>query len=198
MSIYPQVRFLLSVASPAQFPPDTGREIAIAGRSNAGKSTAINAILARKGLARTSKTPGRTQLLNYFELQPGLRLVDLPGYGHASAPSAVRAKWGPLIDALRSRECFDRLLLVVDSRRGLRDEDLALLDWAGLPPGSAHVLLSKADQLTQSERMKALREAQQVLGERATVQVFSALKGLGLEDARRMVLAWAAQGGKPK
>ena len=196
MSIYPQVQFLLSVAAPAQFPPDTGREIAIAGRSNAGKSTAINAILARKGLARTSKTPGRTQLLNYFELQPNLRLVDLPGYGHASAPSAVRAKWGPLIDALRTRDSFDRLLLIVDSRRGLRDEDLALLDWAGLPPGGAHILLSKADQLTQSERMATLREAQATLGDAASVQIFSALKGLGLEDARRVVLAWGASGGK--
>jgi GTP-binding protein len=185
---------MLSVAAPAQFPPDEGWEVAIAGRSNAGKSSAINSLLARKGLARTSKTPGRTQLLNYFQLAPGRRLVDLPGYGHANAPSEVRAKWGPLIGALRKRQSFRALLLIVDSRRGMKPEDFGLLDWAGLPGEAVHVLLSKADQLTQSERMATLREAQQQLQGRASVQLFSALKGMGLEDARRVVLTWAAQG----
>jgi GTP-binding protein len=187
---------MLSVAAPAQFPPDTGWEFAMAGRSNAGKSTAINAILGRKALARTSKTPGRTQLLNYFELAPGKRLVDLPGYGHAEAPGEVRARWGPLIDAMRRRESFRALMLVVDSRRGLKPEDLGLLEWAGLPPESVHVLLAKGDQLTQSERMAALREATEVLAGRASVQIFSALKGLGLTEARHVVLTWSAQGEK--
>lgn len=194
MSIYPQVRFLLSVAAPAQFPPDTGLEIAIAGRSNAGKSSAINALLGRHNLARTSKTPGRTQMLNYFELEPNLRLVDLPGYGHAEVPSAVRARWGPLSEALRRRESLGAMLLVVDSRRGVRPEDLGLLEWARLPPEALHVLLSKADQLNQSERARALKAARQALTGAASVQLFSALKGLGLEDARRVVLRWAAEG----
>ncbi len=133
VSIYPQVRFMLSVAQPSQFPPDTGWELAMAGRSNAGKSSAINALLGRNNLARTSKTPGRTQLLNYFELTHGRRLVDLPGYEHADAPSAVRATWAPLIQGLRERESFRALMLVVDSRRSLKPEDFGLLDWADLP-----------------------------------------------------------------
>jgi GTP-binding protein len=187
---------MLSVAAPAQFPPDTGWELAIAGRSNSGKSSAINSLLGRNGLARTSKTPGRTQLLNYFELSPGRRLVDLPGYGHADAPDAVRAKWAPLIQALRGRASFRALLLVVDSRRGLKPEDFGLLDWADLPASSVHVLLSKGDQLTQSERMATLKAAKVQLEGRATTQIFSAHKGLGLEDARRVVLTWSAQGGE--
>jgi GTP-binding protein len=167
--------------------------MAMAGRSNAGKSTAINTILARHNLARVSKTPGRTQLLNYFELAPNRRLVDLPGYGHAKVPNDVRSKWAPLIAGLRERESFRALMLVVDCRRGVKPEDFGLLDWAGLPGEHVHVLLSKADQLPQSGRIAALRDAQQQLGDRAGVSLFSALKGLGLEDARRVVLTWAAQ-----
>ncbi len=168
--------------------------MAIAGRSNAGKSTAINTILAHRNLARVSKTPGRTQLLNYFELKPGYRMVDLPGYGHAKVPAEVRKTWGPMIEGLRHRESFRALLLIVDCRRGVKAEDFGLLDWAGLPGPSAHVLLSKADQLPQSGRMAALRDAQKQLGDRAGVSLFSALKGIGLEDARRVVLTWASQG----
>jgi len=189
---------MLSVAQPSQFPPDEGWEVAIAGRSNAGKSTAINALLGRHALARTSKTPGRTQLLNYFELAPGKRLVDLPGYGHAEAPDAVRARWGPLIHALRERASFRSLLLIIDVRRGPKPEDLALLDWANLPAPAVHVLLSKGDQLNQSGRMAALKDATAKLAGRASVQIFSALKGTGLEEARRVVLTWAAQGAGPQ
>ena len=185
---------MLSVAQPSQFPPDTGWEVAIAGRSNAGKSTAINALLGRHNLARTSKTPGRTQLLNYFELAPGRRLVDLPGYGHADAPDAVRARWGPLIQGLRERSSFRSLILVIDSRRGPKPEDLGLLDWAQLPPSAVHVLLAKGDQLAQAARMAALKDATAKLAGRASVQIFSALKGTGLEEARRVMLTWAAQG----
>lgn len=185
---------MLSVAAPAQFPPDEGWEMAMAGRSNAGKSSAINSLLARRNLARTSKTPGRTQLLNYFELAPGRRLVDLPGYGHADAPADVRARWGPLAQALRQRQSFRALVLIVDCRRGVKPEDLGLLDWADLPSGNVHVLLSKADQLPQSGRMAALKAATAALQGRASVQLFSALKGMGLEEARRVVLTWAGAG----
>ena len=166
----------------------------MAGRSNSGKSTAINSILARRNLARVSKTPGRTQLLNYFELAPNRRLVDLPGYGHAKAPAEVRAKWGPLMKSLQQRESFKALVLIVDSRRGVLPEDIGLLEWAQLPATGVHVLLSKADQLTQSERMATLKEAQATLEGLASVQLFSALKGMGLEEARRVVLGWAGQG----
>src|SRR5215475_5578841 len=111
MSRFNEARFLTSVAAPAQFPADVGTEVAFAGRSNAGKSSAINAITQRRGLARTSKTPGRTRLLNFFELAPQRRLVDLPGYGYASGLAADRLTWGPLIEALQGRESLTGLFL---------------------------------------------------------------------------------------
>jgi GTP-binding protein len=184
VSLFPAVEFLKSVAAPGQFPHDEGREVAVAGRSNAGKSSAINALLNRKGLARTSRTPGRTQLYNYFQLAPGLRLVDLPGYGHAKANAAVRESWGPLGEALRRRHSFTALLLVVDVRRGVGDLDLAMLEWAGRPAAATHVLLAKADKLPQGQAMRALKEAQVALGGRSSCQLFSAHKGTGVEEAR--------------
>jgi GTP-binding protein len=198
VSLFPNVKFLLSVAGAGQFPPDRGLDVAIAGRSNAGKSTAINAILARKAMARTSKTPGRTQLLNYFELLPDRRLVDLPGYGHADAPGEVRAKWGPMLEGLRVRECFGGLMLVVDSRRGVQDRDLDLLDWSGLPAEGLHVLLSKSDQLTHSAGIKVLRDTQVQLEGIGGVQLFSALKRTGLDEARAVLKRWFAQAGTKK
>src|SRR5262249_49513156 len=126
LSRFPDARFMLSAAAPAQFPRDEGIEVAFAGRSNAGKSTAINAITQRHSLARTSKTPGRTQLLNFFELAPGKRIVDLPGYGYADVPEQERRKRAPLIDALGVRTSLRGLFLIVDSRRGLSDSDAGL------------------------------------------------------------------------
>lgn len=190
MSQFPHVAFLKSVAAPGQFPPDTGWELAMAGRSNAGKSSAINALLNRKGLARTSRTPGRTQLYNYFELQPGRRLVDLPGYGHAKVNSAVRESWGPLGNALRERRSFGGMMLVVDIRRGVGEMDLGMLDWAGLPPARCHVLLSKADKLPRGQAGQALREAQTALAGKASVQLFSATAGTGFDEARALLLRW--------
>ena len=150
MPFYPHVTFLTSAAEPHQLAPDTGREIAFAGRSNAGKSSAINAITQRQGLARTSKLPGRTRLLNFFELGPGERLIDLPGYGYASASPRERASWQPMIDALQARLSLRGLFVIVDSRRGLAEGDGALLSWAA-PQQQLHVLLSKADKLSRSE-----------------------------------------------
>jgi GTP-binding protein len=186
-SPFPTVEFLKSVALPGQFPQDEGREIAVAGRSNAGKSSAINALLAHKGLARTSRTPGRTQLYNYFQLAPGLRLVDLPGYGHAKVNAAVRDSWGPLGEALRQRHCFTALLLVVDIRRGVGELDLAMLDWAGRSAAATHVLLAKADKLPHGQAMRALKDAQIALAGRGGCQLFSAHKGLGVDEARRVL-----------
>jgi GTP-binding protein len=194
VSLFPNVKFMLSVAAAGQFPPDMGLDIAIAGRSNAGKSSAINALLARKALARTSKMPGRTQLLNYFELLPNRRLVDLPGYGHAEAPGAVRAKWGPLLEGLRQRQCLGALMLVVDSRRGVQDKDIELLEWSGLPAESLYVLLSKSDQLSRSAGLDTLRATQQQLEGIGGVQLFSSLKGTGLEEARATLKRWCTQG----
>jgi GTP-binding protein len=184
LSLFPAVEFLKSVAAPGQFPQDEGREIAVAGRSNAGKSSAINALLARKGLARTSRTPGRTQLYNYFQLAPGLRLVDLPGYGHAKVNAAVRESWGPLGEALRRRHSFSALVLVVDIRRGVGELDLAMLDWAGRPPAATHVLLAKSDKLPQAQAMRALKDARHALAGRGSCQLFSAHKGVGVDEAR--------------
>ncbi len=184
MSQFPHVRFLKSVAAPGQFPPDEGREIAVAGRSNAGKSSAINTLLARRGLARTSRTPGRTQLYNYFQLVPGVRLVDLPGYGHAAVSAATRASWGPLGEALRGRRSFAALLLVVDVRRGVGELDLGMLAWADRPPQATHVLLTKSDKLSRGQAQQALREAQRVLDGRASCQLFSVHDGNGVEAAR--------------
>ena len=191
MSRFHEPRFLISVAAPAQFPPDVGAEVAFVGRSNSGKSSAINAIAQRRGLARTSKTPGRTRLLNFFELAPLKRLVDLPGYGYASAPEVERRAWLPLIDALRTRASLKGLFVIVDSRRGLTVADEGLLAWA-LPEHRVHVLLSKADKLNHGEAASALRAAAAMLSGRATAQLFSALKGTGVAQAQDTLEAWVA------
>jgi GTP-binding protein len=188
MSRFPQIQFLLSVAAPAQFPPDTGAEVAFAGRSNAGKSSAINAITERKALARTSKTPGLTRLLNYFELQANQRIVDLPGYGFADVRNDERRKWAPLIDRLRERDSFRGLFLVVDSRRGLREEDVALIEWADPSRRGVHVLLAKADKLNRTEQTALLRETRAAIGEAGTAQLFSAHAGSGVTEAQRALL----------
>ncbi|HKZ74072.1 MAG TPA: ribosome biogenesis GTP-binding protein YihA/YsxC, partial [Steroidobacteraceae bacterium] len=143
MSAFPHARFLVSAADPAQFPADRGVEVAFAGRSNAGKSSAINAIAQRNGLARTSKTPGRTRLLNFFELAPDQRIVDLPGYGYAGVPESERRKWVPLIDALLERESLRALFLVVDARRGVGEGDERLIEWASAGGREVRVLLAK-------------------------------------------------------
>lgn len=189
MSRFSAAQFLISAAAAAQFPPDFGAEVAFVGRSNAGKSSAINAITHRHGLARTSKLPGRTRLLNFFELAPGKRLVDLPGYGYASGPESERRAWRPLIDALHTRASLHGLFVIVDARRGLASGDEGLLEWAA-PAHKVHILLSKADKLNRSEASQALRDTARVLGARASVQLFSALKGTGVGEAEDILAAW--------
>jgi GTP-binding protein len=192
MSRFHQVRFLISAAAPVQFPPDVGAEVAFAGRSNAGKSSAINAIAGRHRLARTSKAPGSTRLVNFFELAPMKRLVDLPGYGYASAPEVEQRAWRPLIEALRARAALRGLFVIVDSRRGVSSADEALLEWAA-PGQRLHVLLSKADKLSRSEAQAALRAAEATLCGRATAQLFSALKGAGVAQAEDKLVSWLAE-----
>ena len=189
MSRFPGARFLVSAAAPAQFPVDRGAEVAFAGRSNAGKSSAMNAIVQRHGLARTSKTPGRTRLLNFFELAPERRLIDLPGNGYASVPPAERRAWLPMLDALRTRASLKGLFVVVDARRGLKAEDEALFDWTQ-PAHGVHVLLSKVDKLSRNEADAVLRATRAQLAGRGGVQVFSALKGTGVAEARDTLAAW--------
>jgi GTP-binding protein len=194
VSRFPEVSFMLSAAAAVQFPADHGVEVAFAGRSNAGKSTAINAIVARHGLARTSKTPGRTRLLNFFSLGADRRIVDLPGYGFAEGPREERAGWAPLIDALRPRDSLKGLFLVVDCRRGLSDSDLELISWADPARRQIHVLLAKADKFTRAEGIKAQAAAATVLGPRATVQLFSALRRIGIEEAQQRLQSWLETG----
>jgi GTP-binding protein len=194
VSRFPEVSFMLSAAAAAQIPPDRGAEVAFAGRSNAGKSTAINVITARHGLARTSKTPGRTRLLNFFSLGGERRIVDLPGYGFAEGPREERAGWAPLIDALRPRVSLKGLFLVVDCRRGLSDSDLELISWADPVRRGIHVLLAKSDKLTRSESVKAQATAVADLAGHATVQLFSALKRIGIEEAQERLEGWLETG----
>jgi len=179
----------VSAAAPGQFPADQGAEVAFAGRSNAGKSSAINAIVGRQGLARTSKTPGRTRLINFFELSPRERIVDLPGYGYASAPESERRTWPRLIETLRARDALKGLFVIVDVRRGIGEGDEALLEWA-LPRQRVHVLLSKADKLSRNEGRQALAAAARALNARATVQLFSAHTRAGLQEAQGVLRAW--------
>ena len=188
MSHYPNARFLISAAAAAQFPRDDGAEVAIVGRSNAGKSSAINAIVGRRSLARTSKTPGRTRLLNFFELAPAARLIDLPGYGYAEGAREERASWAGLIESLAPRESLRGLLLVVDARRGLMSGDQQLLEWAHGIGRPVHVLYSKSDQIPRAEAQRLLRDTT------VSAQLFSAHAGTGLKEARARLDAWLGIG----
>jgi GTP-binding protein len=192
MATYPTVKFVTSAAEPHQLAADTGREIAFAGRSNSGKSTAINCLTARTGLARVSRTPGRTQLINFFELAPERRLVDLPGYGFAKVPERVRLHWLELMQHyFNVRESLVGLMLIVDSRRGLGAQDAAMLEWVLARDRSAHVLLTKADKLNRRDSQRVLRETIEACADTAvTAQLFSAHAKQGFEDAREVMDRW--------
>jgi GTP-binding protein len=194
---FPNVRFLLSVADEEQFPADTGREVAFAGRSNAGKSSAINSIMVRNGLARTSKTPGRTKLLNFFEVEEGRRIVDLPGYGYAEASPVEKAQWTRVIDALPSRESIVGLFLIVDIRRGITEQDEQLIEWALAAGWQVHALLTKSDKLNQRERASALKTAQASVPEGVTVQIFSAHDRTGVEPAQKRLMGMLTASSAP-
>ena len=190
--MYPHVKFLTSAAEAHQLAPDSGREIAFAGRSNSGKSTAINAITQRSGLARVSRTPGRTQLINFFELAPERRLVDLPGYGFAKVPERVRLKWLQLMEHyFNVRESLVGLILIVDSRRGLGEQDAVMLEWLLARDRQAHVLLSKSDKLNQRDSQRVLRETQEACADTAvTVQLFSAHGKKGIDEVQTVMSKW--------
>jgi len=181
-----QARFLTSADQPHQFWTDRGAEVAFSGRSNAGKSSALNAIARRRDLARTSKTPGRTQLINFFALDENTRLVDLPGYGYAAVPPDMQKHWRELMEAyFTQRQSLAGLFLIVDARRGLKDTDEVMLDYAISRGRPVHVLLTKADKLTQREAAAALKATTAIVGEAGTVQLFSAVSKLGVDHARK-------------
>ena len=186
MSAYPEVKFVTSANRLGQLPPDTGAEVSVSGRSNAGKSSAINVITGRKGLARTSKAPGATRLINFFELEPGRRLVDLPGYGFAKVPGSMRAHWGELISAYFSRrESLRGAIVVIDVRHPLTANDRDMLAVALSRNVPVHVLLTKADKLGRGAAQQALAGFRRDAGKGVTAQLFSSLNGEGLEEARR-------------
>jgi GTP-binding protein len=194
MSTYPNARFLTSAAKAHQLVPDTGREIAFAGRSNSGKSTAINALTQRTGLARVSRTPGRTQLINFFELEPERRLVDLPGYGFAKVPEEVRLRWLDLMQHyFNMRESLVGLVLIVDSRRGLGPQDTSMLEWVLARDRQAHILLTKADKLNRRDSLRILQETKAACSDTlVSTQLFSAPAKQGIAEARAVMEHWLA------
>ena len=186
--------YLLAAHTHRQLPPDGGREVAFAGRSNAGKSSALNT-LTHASLARTSKTPGRTQLLNFFKLDDERRLVDLPGYGYAKVPIPLKQHWQRHLEAyLGSRESLKGLILMMDIRHPMTDFDLLMLDWAVASGMPMHILLTKADKLTygaaKNTLLKVQAEIRKGWGDAVTIQLFSAPKRLGLEDAYTVLADW--------
>lgn len=198
MSQFPDAKFLTSANAATQFLPDTGSEVAVAGRSNAGKSSAINVIVNRRQFARTSKTPGRTQLVNFFELREGLRLVDLPGYGFAQVAASVRRHWGNLLqEYFETRGSLNGLILVVDIRRELQDFDRQMIDFASSVPLPIHILLTKSDKLKRGKAATALLQVKKELGDTATVQLFSALNRQGVDEARGVLEQFLAGRSEP-
>ncbi len=186
MSLYPNADFIKSANALNQFPPDVGIEVAVAGRSNAGKSSAINIIVNRRQFARTSKTPGRTQLVNFFSLRDDQRLVDLPGYGFAKVPDGMRQHWGELLTGyFEVRKSLSGLLLIADMRRRLTDYDRAMMQFAEEISLPVHILLTKADKLKKGQAATAVLEVRKELAGRATVQPFSATKRQGEDEARQ-------------
>lgn len=191
---YRNARFLTSAARLDQAPPDTGYEVAFAGRSNAGKSSAINALCDQRALARTSKTPGRTQLLNFFELDDNRRLVDLPGYGYAKVAEHIKRDWqGSLSDYLEQRRCLRGLVLMMDVRHPFKDVDRQLLEWSQQIGLSTHILLTKADKLKRGAASNSLQTVRRKLTDVSPVfsaQLFSSLKRDGLPDAYDKLNQW--------
>ncbi|APE30969.1 YihA family ribosome biogenesis GTP-binding protein [Halomonas aestuarii] len=193
---YQASRFLTSAPTLAKCPPDDGAEVAFAGRSNAGKSSAINALTRQKALARTSKTPGRTQLINFFVLgeDTGHRLVDLPGYGYAKVPEQVKLEWQRhLSDYLRRRGSLRGLVLVMDVRHPLSEFDQTLLGWADEADMPVHILLTKADKLKSGAAKSALQQVRSRLREwedLVSIQLFSALKKQGVEEVHERLDQW--------
>ena len=192
--LYRRARFLTSAARLNQAPPDEGHEVAFAGRSNAGKSSAINALCDQKSLARTSKTPGRTRLLNFFMVDEQRRIVDLPGYGYAKVSEGIKREWqGALATYLENRECLRGLMLMMDIRHPLRDYDLQMLEWANHIALPVHILLTKADKLNKGPAKSTLLQTRATLREinpDFTAQTFSALKRGGVDEAHAKLDAW--------
>lgn len=194
MSLFKNAAFHTTVANLSDLPADSVCEVAFAGRSNAGKSSAINTLADHTRLAFVSKTPGRTQHLNYFRLGEGKYFVDLPGYGFAKAPAEIRDQWENLLAPyLVHRSPLAGLVLIMDSRHPLTELDVQMIDWFAQTGKPIHVLLSKADKLTRNEQaqvVRAVKEGLAAFGERCSLQLFSSLKRSGVDEAEKVLGGW--------
>ena len=186
---FENIKFIKSANQVSQFPENSGNEIAFVGRSNAGKSTVLNVIFNRKNIAKTSKTPGRTQLVNFFKLDDDSCIVDLPGYGFANVSRKKRNHWERLIsNYFKTRAALTGVFLVVDSRRGITDLDKVFIDFYLPLEKSLHVLLNKSDKLKKPEQALVLEQFESYLGEVATIQLFSGTKRMGVEIAQKRLI----------
>jgi len=190
--------FTLSAPDIRRLPEDSGIEVAFAGRSNAGKSSALNTLTNQRGLARVSKTPGRTQMINIFEVAPNRRLVDLPGYGFAKVPLEMKKKWQKALgEYLEKRECLKGLVILMDIRHPLKDLDMDLIQWAVDSDLPILALLTKCDKLSQGKRSSEVLQVKKTLSSLnadITVQAFSSLKYTGLEQANVLISQWLSSG----
>ena len=192
---YRKAQFLTSAPSIKQCPPDNAREVAFAGRSNAGKSSALNALTGSSKLARTSKTPGRTQLINFFEVEKNRYLVDLPGYGYAKVPEAMKIQWQKHLDEyLTHRESLVGVVLLVDIRHPMKPFDRMILDWSNQSQMPLHILLTKADKLKSGVARQTLNKLRNELKEQdqVSVQLFSSLKKSGVSELAQQLDRWLA------
>jgi GTP-binding protein len=191
---YHQAQYLKSATELTQLTADKGWEVAFIGRSNAGKSSAINAITGIRGLARTSSTPGQTQMINLFTLDKDRRIVDLPGYGYAKVPRTIKERWAKTVDEyLESRQCLRGLILVMDIRHPLKEADQQFIAWSIKCEVPVHILLTKADKLSAAEARKVLKEVSTALepfGSTLSQQTFSAMEMQGIEEAQSLLDQW--------
>ena len=190
---YRNAQFLISAAAAKQFPKEDGLEVAFTGRSNAGKSSAINTLCDIKSLAKTSKTPGRTRLVNFFSLDDTHRLVDLPGYGYAKVPLNVKEEWQKLMERYLQQKNLRGLVVIMDIRHPMKDFDMQMLDWCEHFELPAHVLLTKADKMKRGPQQASLLKVRKTLkqdGYKATVQTFSALNKTGLPELVNQLDQW--------
>ncbi|HHO69931.1 MAG TPA: YihA family ribosome biogenesis GTP-binding protein [Halothiobacillus sp.] len=197
MNWFQRVTFLKSAHSLTDLTEDIGQEIAFVGRSNAGKSSALNTIVGKSGLARASKTPGRTQLINFFSVSDHQRLVDLPGYGYAKVPQAMREHWHQTLGKyLETRQSLVGLCVIMDIRHPLKAQDWQMLNWAQHRNLAIHCLLTKADKLSRGAAQRAVMEVRGALtreGINASVQAFSATARIGVDEARTLFSQWLAK-----
>ena len=189
---YRQASYATSAHTLEQLMPDNGREVAFAGRSNAGKSSVINALTGQKRLAKISKTPGRTQLINFFPIDEDNRLVDLPGYGYAKVPQKLQIHWAQTLgEYFQQRQCLVGVVLIVDIRRLLGEFDQQMLSWCESAGLSVHVLLNKSDKLAFGARKASLKKVEnQLANKNQTVQLFSVLKKEGIDELASVLDNW--------